>query len=192
MEDLESGFLSLKESEVSVDDAWEYYSQLPAFENLVVFDQFKTQLTAHRAQLAKTKTKSQDQMKAMQHDRALHPRKTRNKRGELVFDLHPAKALLQADMKNKKHEGMTPSALQKTRPEYLEFSKEKFKERIYQEIRRQKYFYYLNHKREKKLESARKAKEQAAEERTNLVKQREEARAKESHARAAAAAKGSL
>ena len=44
----------------------------------------------------------------------------------------------------------------------------------------------------KKLENARKAKEQAAEERTNLVKQREEARAKESHARAAAAAKGSL
>jgi len=44
---------------------------------------------------------------------------------------------------------MTPSELQRTRIEYMAFDSEKFKYRIYQESRRQKFLFFLEQKREK-------------------------------------------
>jgi hypothetical protein len=45
-------------------------------------------------------------------------------------------------------ERMTPSDFQATRPEYMLFKPAKFKERIYQEVKRKKYYlYYLELKR---------------------------------------------
>ena len=86
-------------------------------------------------------------------DRELHPRSTRNNRGELVFDLSEAKELLREDVNNKLHEQMTPLQRKATRDHYKPFSNKVFKERIYQEVRYQKYLYYLNKKREKEKEA---------------------------------------
>ena len=49
-----------------------------------------------------------------------------------------------------KHATMVPSQLQQTRPEYMMFKPKKFKEHIYQEVRRGKYINYLNKKRNDK------------------------------------------
>jgi len=38
---------------------------------------------------------------------------------------------------------MTPSELKSTRQEYKEFALDIFKQRIYQEVRRKKFFHYL-------------------------------------------------
>ena len=73
----------------------------------------------------------------------------RNKRGELVFDLSEAKELLREDVANKIHERLTPLQLKNTRDEYAPFTLEVFKQRIYQEVRYQKYLFYLNQKRDK-------------------------------------------
>jgi hypothetical protein len=81
------------------------------------------------------------------HDRQLIPRQTENHRGEPVFDLSPAKMLLRADVLAGKHLTMTPSQLQQSQAAYAPFDARKFKHRIYQEVRREKYLNYLARKR---------------------------------------------
>ena len=86
----------------------------------------------------------------MYHDRVLFPRKLKNQRGELVFDLHPAKLLLRQDIEEKKHIGKTPRELWNARIEYQQFKPSIFTHRIYQEIRRVKMVNFLNQQREEK------------------------------------------
>ena len=76
---------------------------------------------------------------ASQHNWKLCPRQLKNSKGELVFDLHPAKLLLRKDVAERKHLMMKPMELQETRPEYLLFDCCKFKERIHQEVRQVKF-----------------------------------------------------
>jgi hypothetical protein len=51
---------------------------------------------------------------------------------------------------------MSPSQLQASRPEYASFKRNKFKDRVHQEVRRQKFTNYLELQREKKLEGREK------------------------------------
>ena len=50
----------------------------------------------------------------------------------------------------KRHEGMTPTEFQATRPEYKPFNKTKFKHRLYQAVRREKFCNYMEFKRKQK------------------------------------------
>ena len=88
---------------------------------------------------------------ALAHDRTLYPRQTHNHRGQPVFDLSPAKQRLQEDVKNNLHTTMSSSELQATRPEYRNLNPNKFKDRIPQEVRRQKFLHYLELERSKKF-----------------------------------------
>ena len=161
LEDLEEGILSLDENEVSAEDAWEVYRHLPEFVAPgVVFSQFKERLKDHRKQVMKRRNQSEREIQALAHDRQLYPRQTHNHRGEPVFDLSIAKQFLKEDVRNNKHTTMTPSELQKTRPEYMTFKPNKFKHRIYQEVRRQKFIFYLELKRAKKQQKQREQREQ--------------------------------
>ena len=83
----------------------------------------------------------------MEQDRKMIPRKEKNEKGELVWDIHPAKLLLRQDVADGLHLQMSPAELQQTKTEYGLFHPRKFKERIYQEVRRNKVIYYLNLKR---------------------------------------------
>ena len=150
LDDLEKRILPLAESELSAEEAWKRcYSHLPEF-RLVPFWQFKERLEGHREQLQKKVEKALDDELAFAHDRHLHPRKTTNHRGEKVFDVSSARKLLRKDVTDKVHLQMTPSEFQKWRPEYKDFKPKKFKQHIYQEIRRQKFLYYLTVKRAEK------------------------------------------
>ena len=67
----------------------------------------------------------------------------------------PAKRWLREDVKNKVHETMKPSEFRNTRAEYLPFKLHKFKEHVYQEIKRQKFIFYLQQKRKKEAQVLR-------------------------------------
>ena len=151
LSDLETGLLPLEASDVSAREAWDLvYSHLPAFITPAVpYSQFVNRLRDHRRQVKRAKQRSLRELQVLRQERQLFPRETHNQRGEPVFDLSPAKPLLRDDIKMKRHEGMTPSEFQQTRPEYKQFKKTKFKFRIYQEIRRQKFVNYLESKQAK-------------------------------------------
>ena len=147
--------MPLNENDMSTEVAWEqFYHGLDEFSD-VPFSQFKEHLREHREKLAQKLSarlaNSYNEEKALEHDRILYPRKNHNHRGERVFDLSPAKKCLREDVKNKVHLVMSPSELQASRPEYAGFKRNKFKDRVHQEVRRQKFTFYLELQREKKL-----------------------------------------
>ena len=92
---------------------------------------------------------------ALEHDRRLNPRRTKNARGEPVFDSTKAKAFLKEDVKDGKHKRMKPCQLQKTRKVYQLFRLDIFRQRIYQEVRAQKFNFYLEIKRAEKMRTRR-------------------------------------
>ena len=156
MYDLQHGILSADDEDPSAETAWKFYQTLKEFED-VPYEQFKARLKDNRAQVRHRLRRSCDEEIALNRDRKLHPRNKSNHRNELVFDMSEAKELLRKDVKAKMHEKMIPSKLQATRDEYLAFKPEIFKQRIYQEVRYQKYLNYLEKKREEqkqKRESA--------------------------------------
>lgn len=150
MEDLIEGTLPLSSKECSPKQAWErLYKNHPVFKKeRVMYEQFTDRLRDHRKQVTKKKMSSRKQQEMYEHHQKLFPRQTHNARGELVFDVHPAKLLLREDIVMEKHLTMTPQDLQASRPEYALFKKKKFQERIYQEVRYQKFVNWLNIQRE--------------------------------------------
>ena len=147
--DLVEGFLSMDEVKCTAEFAWStYYRYLPQFKK-VPFQQFEDMLKAHRNTIRfKWGRAFRDQDAYMQY-RCNHPTQIRNQRGELNFDVSSARNMLREDVRNKFHEGITPTEFQRTRPEYGGFKTKKFKEHIYQEVRRQKFIFYLQQKRKK-------------------------------------------
>jgi hypothetical protein len=146
--DLEKGILPADENDFSPEDLWECcYKHVEAFQ-LVPFRQFQARLNDHRQQHILRVEKAQEEEIALVHDRELHPQQTHNRRGELVFNMTPAKAKLREDVKNKKHTTMKPALLQESNRTYWPFKPKTFKERIYQEVCLQKYYHYLQKKRE--------------------------------------------
>jgi hypothetical protein len=136
--------------ELSAEEAWEIcYQHMEEFitPKPVVFSQFKERLRDHRKQVGANVTRAGVESAALARDRLLFPRQTENHRGEPFFDLHPAKLLLRSDVKEGLHREMTPTQLQNSREEYKGFPAKKFKHRIYQEVRRQKFINYLNQRR---------------------------------------------
>jgi hypothetical protein len=111
-------------------------------------EQFKERVSAHREQVNGDLGRAIMEEAYYVHDRRLHPRRTTNRRGELVFDLHLAKLLLRDDVANNRHVGLRPSQLWSKREEYQEFDLPTFKQRIYQEIKRTKFINWMEMKRE--------------------------------------------
>jgi hypothetical protein len=135
---------------VPVQDVFNFYKDLPAFQN-VLFLQFQERLAGHQMRSARQRQHAARGLEARQVDRLIHPRDTKSPRGEPVFDLHPAQRILRMDVGNGVHKSLTPSKLQASRPAYQEFKPRIFKHRIYQEVRRQKFLYYLQLEREKAM-----------------------------------------
>ena len=76
--------------------------------------------------------------------------------------MHPAKKLLQEDVRTGKHKYLAPLTLFHSRTAYeLHFKKDKFRQRIYQEERRQKFIFQLELKRAEQQKKFKKAKANA-------------------------------
>jgi hypothetical protein len=148
LQDLEPDGVLYQQDHLSSDDLFTFYKKLPAFEK-VVFSQFHDRLKSHRKKNAVMGELAKRDEEAMKKDRAVVGRSIYNQRYELVFDMTKAKDLLRSDVEKGLHEQMTPTALQESRPEYQLFGKSIFKHRIYAEVRRQKFVYFLATKRAK-------------------------------------------
>jgi hypothetical protein len=150
MQDLIDGILPVESSRISAEDAWDIYKTMEEFAT-VVFSQFKARLQDHRKQISDNKIRAARELEFLVHDKSLFPRQKVNHRGELVFDLHPAKRLLRADIKAGKHLSMTPQELHVTNGAYQMFTLDIFRMRIYQEVRRSKFLNHLKERRAKGL-----------------------------------------
>ena len=150
MEDLECGgwLYGLDESARVVFDI--YQDRQEEFEN-VPFDQFEIRYKDATKKAAKRRARSAAEEEWLNRDRILHPRECHNRRGEPVFDMDiAAKAQLQADIKNRLHKQMKPMELWNYRQVYAKYKLDKFRPRIYQEIRRIKMLKWLEKKRKEK------------------------------------------
>lgn len=126
IEDLVQGVLPLDDEEMTHETAWNIlYKDMKEFSE-VCFAQFKARLRDHRKQVKQGLLRSKHEEECMERDRRLFPRKESNGDGKPNFDLHPAKLLLRADVKNKKHKQMKPSKLRMSRPEYQAFDNDHF------------------------------------------------------------------
>jgi hypothetical protein len=151
--DLQQGILPVDAEEVTAEEAFfDVYRHMNEFAQ-VPFRQFSDRLRDHRVQVQRMFNRSSQEEIALDHDWRLHPRQTHNHRGEPVFDMSEAKEKLRTDVENNVHTTMKPGELQKRFPEYAPFKKNTFKHRIYQEVRRKKFMFYLDLQRteEKKL-----------------------------------------
>lgn len=163
MADLEADGLLCGLEHFTAEELWPFYRKQPEFvKEKVMFSQFAERLADHRKQAERTKDLARRDSRDVQRDRSLYPRKTHNQRGELVWDIHPAKKKLRKDVKRGKHLKMTPSELRQTRPEYRLFRKSIFRQRIYQEVRLQKFINWLELDRVMKKKAGTKAREQEA------------------------------
>jgi hypothetical protein len=164
-----------------------YNHKHPEVFNEIDFSQFKARMEDYMTTNKERRERSNMQHQWMMNDRKLHPRQSRNDRGELVFDLHPAKQLLREDVKAGAHVGMAPKQFQETRAEYREFDRDIFRQRIYQEERYQKYLNWLEEKRttkrrahmEEGLKASKKQEKLRAEEAQKKLKAEEKKRKKE-------------
>lgn len=151
LDDLENGELPLEENDFSAQDAWDYiYSDQPEFMH-VDFSQFEARLKDHRKQVKKRVLASTRQQAAFERDRNIYPQRTIDRRGRLIFDSSTAKLQLREDISNELHNQMTTEELYHRHEVYYnQFTLEEFRPRVYQEIRRQKFVYYLAWKQAKK------------------------------------------
>ena len=115
----------------------------------VPFAQFKKQLEKLLATSGADKEMAERDARALIHDRSINRRRSRNSRGELVFDMHVAKDLLRRDFERGMHLEMKPLDLRRTQETYIQFTKKVFRNRIYQEVRGRKYRHYMDLKRAK-------------------------------------------
>jgi len=147
MDDLHCGILPADAAELPASEAWDLcYRHMVEFVS-VDYEQFRDRLRDHRLQARKDIARAKIESDSLAHDRLLFPRQAVNNRGEPVFDTSDAKLLLRADVKEGKHNEMTPAELQSDRVEYHPFNARKFKHRIYQEVRRVKFINWLEQKR---------------------------------------------
>ena len=133
MSDLVNGILPVDKNKVTSEEAWEVYKDMEKFKG-ISFKQFNARLNDHQKTFTTDIVEADIASKAMMRGRFLFPRNKTNNRGELVFDMHPAKPLLRFDIKAGLHVGKTPAQFQKTGDEYKCFDADKFKHRIYQEV----------------------------------------------------------
>jgi hypothetical protein len=131
---------------VSAEDLLPWYKEKYPEQQFgrIVLDQFKARLESHRKQVSEEYAVAQHEEEYLAHDRKCYPRKTHNERGEPVFDMSPAKPLLQQDIKDEMHlHYKTSKKIQLSRLEYKPFKPRVFQDRILQEIRLSKYTHYL-------------------------------------------------
>lgn len=179
------------------EDVWELvYKKAEEFKH-VPFWQFKSKLKDHRKQSLEASMKSFEEELLFQQDLEMWNKSglsLYNSRGELRFAMTEAKKLLRDDIRRGLHKNLTPKEFQATRKAYHPFLAKKFKERVYQEERYQRFENWQSDKRIEKVkqlwekEKERKEKEKAEKEKEEKAKkekaERERMRAQEKRKKA--------
>jgi hypothetical protein len=107
------------------------------------FDRFKSRLVSLRKQCVEFEDRAAIDAEAFAHDRALHPFPLLNFRGEPQWPDSVAEMLLNGDIDDGLNAQMPPRVLHQSRVEYQEYSLSTFRDHIYQEVTKRKYYAYL-------------------------------------------------
>jgi len=138
--------------EMSVEEA---FASHPEFADYDGERLFPNRLEAVRKQHEKVKSRSKVEMEALLHDRQIHPRPTTNFHGEPQWEGSRAQRLLMKDiLTHEKHKSMTPAEIFASRDEYCAFNKDRFRDRIYQIQRTDKFKKQMQDKAEAKAAKA--------------------------------------
>jgi len=134
-------------------DAWasRYQSMAVVQHEKVIFEQFHSAFTRHKKQIGEKKKASIEEEELLKRHRELHPTTSHAQlTGKRHFYLTKAQKLLEADILAGLHKKTSPADLQASRQEYQAFDKDIFRQRIYQEVRAERFKRYLNDDREAK------------------------------------------
>ena len=150
LDDLAEGILPVDATALPPREAWEeVYKNMVEFAG-VPYTQFRTNLNNHRKQYRRKRENEAFDAEAVVHDRNLHPPQLLNRRGKPVFYLSDAQRRLAKDVKKKWHLKYKPCELRRKRQVYRQFELAVFRQRIYQQVRREKFENHLEEQREKK------------------------------------------
>ena len=144
LDDLKTGRLPRDAKKMSAEKAYKFYKKLPKFKK-VCFSQFEERLADHRKQVSKQWMLAQADEEAFERDKRrgyLANTKTHTDRGDLIIYLDKVQDLIRQDIQDGKHIGLKPSEFQATRREYSKIKKQKFKECLYQAIKRKKFIFH--------------------------------------------------
>lgn len=144
--------------------AEDVYQQRPEFKSWP-FGQFEERLEALREAYQEKKKHSTTDMAALARARAVNPKPTHNKRGEVRWEGSDAERLLKQDIDSKKHMAMFPEELWRSRPQYARDcpTLKVFRDHIYAEVHRRKFIRYRKHKKKKKRKEVLKKREKLKE-----------------------------
>lgn len=141
--DLVSGRVPLRREDMKPDvvynlaDRYELFHQFP-------YKQFRDNLNELRKTHRALFSYAASDYDALMRDRTLHPKKTVDIRGKLVWEGSEAQSFLRQDRKNKVHEKMSKTLFYASRSAYKLFDKATFLKHIDQERRRELYIAYRN------------------------------------------------
>ncbi|CAB9509823.1 unknown protein [Seminavis robusta] len=137
-------------------DAREIYDQYcqgrPEFGPYPFDNKFEANLLRIRNKVAEKDDRSAIGAVALAHDRLIFPKPTEDVWGEPVWQDSVAQQLLIEDIDDNKHIELLPRFLYATRPEYQVYALDRFRNRIYQEVKKMKREAYMLEKSEKKRE----------------------------------------
>ncbi len=100
-------------------------------------DKFTQYNKKMKERTANQRDKVKRENELFQQDKNLFPCPEKTLHGQPFWHIHPAKKLLEKDVKNKVHERMTPKYLRMTRSEYQEFDLRTFGKHVYAEAAKQ-------------------------------------------------------
>jgi len=178
LQDLNDGVLPLDEKEISAETAWNIHYQHMVEVKLdrVVFSQFKDRLRDHRKQVRKKKGHLNAQLAALKLSREVNPPKTHNRRGEIIFAFTEAAKLLKKDIAEGKMNNLTHNELYSSRQEYQDsrWDFTFFKRQVDQYSATQRFYNWMDHKRQEKEARKKKKKDKARGEDIEEEEQEEE------------------
>ncbi len=108
---------------------------------------FASKLRQARARAEKKTGRAREDAEALKHDRLIFPEREEDFRGEPIWQGSKAQELLRRDLKKEERMKLKPKQLQKEEDEYLLFSLENFRNRIYTERKAMQRIVYIKKKR---------------------------------------------
>lgn len=130
--DLVSGHVPLDKKDMKPEAVYNLADQYVLFHEFP-YQQFRTNLNRLWKTHLSLFSYAASDLEALTRDRTLHPKKTIDKNGKLIWDESEAQHILQQDRKDKLHEEMSKEKLYASRLAYQHFNKQKFLQHMDQE-----------------------------------------------------------
>lgn len=145
LQDLEDGTIPLDSAAMSAAEAYLRRKEYQLHD----FGQFRDRLHDLRKQIHGKKTRSMQEMEALEHDMRIVSNRARNEHGTIRWEGTEAERLLRKDVEDGKDNTMPAQALWKSQDAYQIFTLDVFRGHIYQEHRRQTFRGWLSNYKQK-------------------------------------------